>query len=428
LLISAAHCACISHTRSESSLSPTSTRFGVYHDQLRYEDELFEFAKQKLLDGGPALKLGDSPGSLACLSVRFALEFDADSNSRDVACKQVERHMRLCLAATTGFERLITLAGSEPLLAEAASQIMRGSGVNPVRHLANHSDLHCVDRGRRGELVAALIIMQARDAAVAAEFSRHRRRWVSVSDFMQALLPEEPYIKLQASLPTSWRAGEDRVFADTFQDYAMWFNHVIRIEKDRLINAEYLWSFITRGAMILCTHNQNGVDIVIPLCLKTGKLSRKTVSAILIQVKNSDRYGHDIDKTLFDALCPFRVGLFDKGSTPKPVIRMVFALASSKSGVPPPKVRERPRTRHYDDSTAFDIWCAGLSSFKNIDEDLASYQILLDRSLQPHDAFDLGEFRNDEYLDVATRKSRGRRRRRMAALTLVHEEHRQLHV
>jgi uncharacterized protein YwbE len=394
---------------------------------LRSEDELFEFAKQKLLDGGSELKQGDGPGSLACLSVRFALEFDADSSSRDVACKQVERHMRLCLASTTGFERLIMLAGSEPFLAEAASQIMRLSGVNPVHHLANHSDLHCVDRGRRGELVAALIIMQARDAAVAAPLPRHRKRWVFVNDFMRALLPEEQYIKLQGSLPTSWRAGEDRSFADTFQDYAMWFNHVIRIEKDKLINAEYLWSFIARGAMILCTHNQNGVDIVLPLCLKTGKLSRETVSAILIQVKNSDKYGYDIDKTLFDGLCPFRVRLFDKGFTPRPVIRMVFALASPKSGVCFPEVRE-PRTRHYDDSTAFDIWCAGLSSFKNIGEDLASYQILLNRSLQPHDAFELGEFKNDEYLDAATRKSRGGRRRRMAALTLLHEEHHQLHL
>ena len=395
---------------------------------MRNEDELFEFAKQKLLDGRPELKAGDSPGSLACLAVRFALEFNADSISRQVACTQVERHMRLCLAATTGFERLITLAGSEPLLAEAASQLMHNSGANPVRHLANNSDLHCVDRGRRGELVAALIIMQARDAAVAAQPPTQRRRWVSVGDFMQALLPKGRYVDLQGSRPTSWRAGEDKPCAETFRDYAMWFNHIIRIEKDKLINAEYLWSFITRGAMIMGTHNQNGVDIILPLCLKTGKLSRKSVSAILIQVKNSEEYGCKIDKTLFDGLGPFRVGLFKEGSAPRPVIRMVFALASSNSCVLFPEVRERPRTRNHDNFTAFDIWCAGLSSFKNVDGDLASYKILLDRSLQPHDAFELGELKDDDCLDDATRESRGRRRRRMAALTMLHDEHRQLHI
>ena len=385
--------------------------------------------KQKLLDGGSGLNQGDSPRSLACLSVRFALEFNSDSRSRDVACKQVERHMRLCLAATTGFESLITLAGSEPLLAEAASQIMYNSGASPVHHLAEHSDLHCVDRGQCGELVAALIIMQARDAAVMAQPPNLRRRWIPITDFMQALLPKDKYIDLQGSLPTSWRAGEDRPFADTFKDYAMWFNHVIRIEKAEMINDKYLWTFITRGAMILCAQNQNGVDIILPLCLKTGQLSRKTVSAILIQVKNSDKYGYDIDRMLFDGLCPFKVGMFDETSTPRPVVRMVFALSSSKSGArfPDSEMRERSHTRYHDASTAFDIWCAGLSSFKNIDKDLNSYQILLDRSLQPHDAFELGELKGDEYLDATIRESRGRRRRRIAALTMPDNKHLQLH-
>src|SRR5579863_3623877 len=195
------------------------SRFGSYYDALAGDEEkLFLFAKLKLLDGQSSLINGDGPGSLACLSVRFALEFHAHSISRDVTCIQVERHMRLCIAATTGFERLVTLAGSEPLLAEAASQLMRESLAKPVRHLANHSDLNCVDRGRRGELVAALIIMQARDAALSTS---ENRRWVSVSDFIQALLPRTVYETLQNSLPTFWREGDDIPFTKTFKDYDM---------------------------------------------------------------------------------------------------------------------------------------------------------------------------------------------------------------
>ena len=57
-LISAAHYMTISHTPSESSLFSTSSSFSVYHDQLQNEDELFEFAKQKLLDSEPELKGG----------------------------------------------------------------------------------------------------------------------------------------------------------------------------------------------------------------------------------------------------------------------------------------------------------------------------------------------------------------------------------
>jgi hypothetical protein len=409
----------------------TTRRFGAYHDALQNESELMLFAKEKLLNGRSSLADEDHPGSLACLSVRFALEFNADSISRDVTRKQVERHMRLCLAATTGFQRLITLTGSEPLLAEAAWQLMCDSSETPVRRLAKHSDLNCIDRGRRGELVAALLVMQARDAAVQLKMEMSQgpegQRAVSVADFMEALLPQSSYEELQISRPTLWRAGEDRPFDETFKEYSMWFNHVIRIEDSKMINADYLWAFITRGAMVLCTHNQYGVDIVLPLCLNQGNLSRDTVSAILIQVKNDDRYGRRIDKTLFDGLNPTRVGLFKKGSPQRPVIRMVFALASEKHSVRIPTVRKRSRGRFFDNCTTFDVWCAGLSSFKNIDEDVTSYRVLLDRSLQPHDAFNLRES-TDKYLDDATRKSRGRRRRRMAALTMVDKDHRQIYL
>jgi len=80
----------------------------------------------------------------------------------------------------------VTTAGSEPLLAEAACHLLHNSVKKPVCRLATHSNLHCIDHGGRGELVAALIIMQARDAA----FFSSGRRWVSVGDFMKALLPE----------------------------------------------------------------------------------------------------------------------------------------------------------------------------------------------------------------------------------------------
>ena len=412
-------------------------RFGAFHDALQDEKELMLFAKEKLLNGRSTLHNEDGPGSLACLSVRFALEFNADSVSRNVTCKQVERHMRLCLAATTGFGRLITLAGSEPLLAEAAWQLMRDSSAKPVQHLARHSDLHCIDRGRRGELVAAILVMQARDAAVTTQLKREKlqgrerpegQRAVSVGDFMEALLPQSSYEIARSSMPTLWRAGEDRRFDETFKDYSIWFNHVIRIEDSKMINAEYLWAFITRGAMVLCAHNQYGVDVVLPLCLNQGNLSRHTVSAILIQVKNDDKYGCSIDKTLFDGLNPMGVGLFNEGSTVQPVIRMVFALASPKPAVLFPPVRERNRGRFLDNCTTFDIWCAGVSSFNSIgEEDLTSYQVLLDRSLQPHDAFNLRES-DDKFLDEATRASRGSRRRRMAALTMVHNDHRRAHI
>ncbi|KAH9954174.1 hypothetical protein BC827DRAFT_1244139 [Russula dissimulans] len=398
--------------------------FGSYYDSLPSqgnEEPMLNFAKTKLLDNRSDLTSAGPSGSLACLSVRFALEFNAYASSRDVACKQVERHMRLRLSAATGFDHLLTLAGSEPLLAEAAFELMR-HGKNPVHELANHSDLHCIDRGRRGELVAALIIMQARDVAVG-----ERRRPISVSDFMKALLPEAHFQKLQASRPVCRREGQDETFCDIFRDYSMWFNHVIKVEKGDMIRAESLWKFITRGAMVMCKDNQKGVDIVLPVCHTLEKLSRSSVTAILIQVKNDKDFQCNINNTLFDGMDPLRVGLFSAPQNSRPVIRLVFALASNKSCVAFPATPIRREHHTFDDFTAFDIWCAGLSveTFKCIRGDLGPYKTLLDRSLQPHDAFQMKEVKD---LDDETKVARGIRRRRMAPLIMDEPGHDAIHV
>ncbi|KAM6489485.1 hypothetical protein JOM56_015042 [Amanita muscaria] len=393
--------------------------FGAYYDSIGLGDgtKLLSFVKQKLLNGPSTLDVDNAPGILACLSVRFALEFNADWISSRVARTQVERHMRLCVAATPGLERLITLAGSEPLLAEAAYELMHpsiGNQANPVKYLAAHSDLNCVDRGQRGELVAALVIMQARDAALS------KAKWVFVSQFMEALLPVPAYEQLSKSMPTLWREGEDRSFDEMFKYHSIWFNHIIRIEDTEMINVDSLWRFITRGAMVVCARNQDGVDIVLPVvCNITEPLSRDNVTAILIQVKNDKTFGLNITKRLLDGLDPFYVRLFTKGQSPRPVIRVVFALASDKDGVNFPQRRSDSR-HHPDNFTAFDVWCAGLSSntFKQIDDqDLDAYRVLLERSLQPHDAFNFKET-DDLYLHHNTKVARGRRRRRLAVLTM----------
>jgi hypothetical protein len=176
---------------SESCLHTTSSRFGSYLDKLDWDQidgpEIMDFAKQTLVCGPSELEAQNRAGSLACLSTRFALEFNMDGTARDVTHAQVERHTRLCIAATAGLGKMITIPGSEPLLAEAVYELMKATEMNAVCHLAMHSDLNCIDRGRRGELVAVLLIMQAYDSA------RESRRWVSVVSFMKALLPPEKY-------------------------------------------------------------------------------------------------------------------------------------------------------------------------------------------------------------------------------------------
>jgi hypothetical protein len=351
--------------------------------------------------------------------------------------------MRLCIA-TTAELKMITITGSEPLLAEAAYQLMKSTQTNAVHHLAQHLDMNCIYRGRRGELAAALLIMQAYDAARVVS----GRRWVSVVNFMEALLPTSEYDTLLQSGPTFWRTEDDNkmTFEAIFKDCGMRFNHIIKIETKEMISVDYLWKFVTRGAMILCTTNQEGIDIVLPVCYTTQNLGPDSVTAVIIHVTNAEDFKTELNKLSYDAMDSavtsvifstlpdselttetetlaepkkkkMKATLISKKVTPKPVIRMVFALASPEPAI---VFRDRAEALEHrlDEFTAFDIWLAGLSdqTFKQIqDADLESYEKLLEHSLLPHDAFEL---KDDPHLGDKARNLRRARRRRMMPLTL----------
>ena len=109
---------------------------------------------------------------------------------------------------------------------------------------------------------------------------------------------------------TSTVLEKSNKFATTFKDYGIWFDHVIKVEKDNMFSADHLWKFIMCGAMILCSNNQKGIDVVIPICHTQQPLSRDSVTAILVQVKNTEEYQHEFKKTSFGSIDPIQLGLF----------------------------------------------------------------------------------------------------------------------
>ena len=62
---------------------------------------------------------------MACMSVRIPLEFNMRTlHSHDMERTFVEKHMRVCLSVDPGFETALTIAPSEPVLAEASYLLM----------------------------------------------------------------------------------------------------------------------------------------------------------------------------------------------------------------------------------------------------------------------------------------------------------------
>ena len=384
---------------------------------------MLHFATEKLLGGPNLMKTNDTGDalitstdqSIACLSVRFPLEFNfAYPNVQNLVRKQIEHHMRLCTVATSSFDVLFSTVGSEPLLAEAASHAMAINRTNPIRELSDIMDKNCINHSEHGELVAALLIMQARDAVTKGS----ERRWVYVCEFMESLLGT--FAATATTLPCKMHSSKDRKsLGDRFKHARMWFNHVLKIRKAHLINVQYLWEFIARGAMILCTNNQPGVDIVIPIHFSDGPLSRNNVTAILVQVKNDLTFGENMHSYLFDAMDPFHINLFNKdgnksGKAPLPIIRMVFALASEQSAVKWSATvgsgRTTRQSERTDPYTSYDVWCAGISkdTFSVITDkgESDSYKKILDRTRFSGEEYSVSKIHGIEYPEyVATRKA-----------------------
>jgi hypothetical protein len=217
--------------------------------------------------------------------------------------------------------------------------------------------------------------------------------------------------------------------------------------------------------MILCATNQEGIDIVLPVCHVTQNLGPDSVTAIVIQVKNAKGYKAKIQGNLFDAMDSIvKTTIFswppkpevdcdpdwDSESatetaaepkknkrkitkvTPTPervkskaVIRIVFALGSPEPAV---VFKDRPeKMQDFDGLTTFDIWLAGLSgeTFNQIqDGDLVHYQTLLERSLAPHDAFELKDV---PQIGRKAKELRRARRQKMVPLTFTGRAHHRLH-
>ncbi|KAJ6558418.1 hypothetical protein DFH09DRAFT_529768 [Mycena vulgaris] len=444
---------------------------------------IIDFARTKLLAAhrfeGPLT----SSQKLACLAVRLGLEFKAPAwADRDAERKQVERHMRICLAATGGFRKVFTISPSEPLVAEAAFHVM-AKNLHFPSALLEHIDSSYLNPGDRGEVTAALIILLARDRSVEKRDAKRlpypslppssstslsvtrqllrndgAKRVVSVTEYLIALISKESgsgvverdedseeeeeedgeHTDILTILPSVDPDGKKSPLSEAFKDSWIYFNHFVKVHDYDALDQEHLRHLVARGAAVICADNQRGIDILIPVVMG-GTLEKSKITAILVQVKNSKSFGGRLFGPLFDAMDPVKVvGLFSK-QTELPVIRMVFALASKSPNVSfrkspvrrsprtvqvspgssPPRSTRRPGSRF----SAYDIWCAGAThqTFEVIaSEETSVYAALLLRSLNLPLVYDLA---GSQRGSTAIQKDRAAARRRMNPGTGVHPDH-----
>jgi hypothetical protein len=364
------------------------------------------------------------------MAVRIALEFNATTLASQIKERaQVEKHMRVCLLVNQGFETAVTVAASEPLLAEGAFLIMRQrAAFNLPMTLLKELEGPGLDKGDRGELICLVLLILARDLVA----QKTDKAAISLLDLIKALLATNWHKVVLASKPAKCRtaAEGDRSFEETFKNSRIYFNHFIKIHDPKVINRGFLWGLIARGAAVLCATNQAGTDVILPFLYFDAKLQRDNVSAILIQVKNDKRYSTTPNIFLFDAMNPYFLRFFDMDeANPLPIIRMVFALAASDAGVeviehtiarknPPRKAKGKKQKKRAPLFTAYDIWCAkaSIDTFAVItadEEHAGTYAALLK----------VGSVFPKAYEAQTTIKSAMSARRNMNPGTAIHPDH-----
>ncbi|KAH8113152.1 hypothetical protein DFH11DRAFT_1728064 [Phellopilus nigrolimitatus] len=389
-----------------------ASRLGDCENSVR--DEIVGFAAAKLMnmDNFDNRKAHDFTRDqrFACLAQRLPFEFNSTSYlSRDEQKSQVENHMRICLKVDPVYESMVTLSASEPLLSEAAFGIMQNSNYNVEDALLNVLEGFSVHKGDRGEFLALLILIQARDAAVRSCEENNKAMWENMRILRN---PEGQKLEWKRAISVSSFIGHlfnglhkdiiDGIEKD-FKGANIHFNHFIKGHEHKLTNRKYLMRMLARGAGLLCANNQELIDAALPFVIN-DVIRRKYIGQIVSQVKNDPKYGWKPKWELFDRMNQYRLKMIGQDDRPLPTIRIFFALASTK-----PNIEARRKVVECDNGSsyiAYDIWCAGLSSdfIKPIAKEKQNvWEALLDASYPWRDLYRInGEIGMQEQLQELT--------------------------
>jgi hypothetical protein len=191
-----------------------------------------------------------------------------------LASELVAHHLSWCVRITEDRYSLTTFAPSEPLIADAAAELMNANQLleQVLYQYALASFEGLVNVGEGGEIVAQLIFLLSRDRIGGVGY-------ITVDDLINKLLKNECYQKFKeySTVVSNFKGKEDPMNGKVS------FNHFCRVNDT--VSLSVLVEFFARGAAIVCKKNQKGVDLVIPV-LMGDTLIKENMTFILVQVKN----------------------------------------------------------------------------------------------------------------------------------------------
>ncbi|KZT00611.1 uncharacterized protein LAESUDRAFT_753114 [Laetiporus sulphureus 93-53] len=230
---------------------------------------------------------------LAALSTRLLLEFEpARELSRTVEAELVDNNLRIAYSVPKrrGYPR--SGYPSEPILAEAAARLLNRSEFSVPANLAPYVRSGLIKKGKKGELVMRLLLLEAFDKATRKKFGNSEDpehltfdHPILVIDFLQALFGEKnmkAVLDKDAQNRANWRT-----FRHAFGNAYVHFTHFGKSEDESVSNQFGAWAAVMRGMAMQCFTDQNVIDCIVPVVFGLDKkITPGRMSAILVQVKN----------------------------------------------------------------------------------------------------------------------------------------------
>ena len=243
------------------------------------------------------------PSSIAILSTRFLLDFSPTASDTQQYEEQLVRsHLRMLYSVHQNRHVMVTGSSPEPLLAEAAAQIMHSTIDNngiqtPYMDLwallAEFVDRGLAAQGDVGELIGRALSISAMDNAIYALENKCELVFqtpVKVSDYYKALLTDDAWTSLRKSVPAnrtqlSEESGTE-TFEDAFANAFFHFSHYGKANDASPMRSKHAWAHWLRGTAILCQPNQELSDRMAPIYFSNlGAVAPITMSANLDQDK-----------------------------------------------------------------------------------------------------------------------------------------------
>lgn len=302
------------------------------HGDLDVQRGIVNFARMKLAGGTDEGNIS-TDAQLAVLCVRIGLSFSwMREQARATTDRLVERHMLLASAVPSHREYIYAGASSEPILVEAAAQLMH---LNRAMHgipavLLEWCNNGLIPKGELGELIARLLLTKAHDQAIQNRFTLPKpnvpfySEAISLPDFLKALLGEKNAKLVLEATPDNLES--DTTLAESPLGKAkLNFTHWCKAEDKSVLTQEAAWIGLGRHAAWQCYDHQADVDLITPLMLGDGKtLGRFQVSAILWQIKNHNKRQNvhiDAERMRF-----FTTRSTEEHAAPRPYITVVLSL------------------------------------------------------------------------------------------------------